>query len=512
MELERLAVALRPRNAWEAIDLGIRLAVLNARPLYAAWLGLTLPVALLVLGLLGLTGGHPLLAFGLLWWLKPLFDRIALHVMSHAVFGDTPGARASLRALPGLLRRPGLWRALSYGRFDPRRSLRLPVDLLEGLRGKAGRARRRLISRRYAGSALWLTAAWSYLEVLFVLGVVFALLLFTPVEVLTQLDWRTLFSDTNQQSLTLGLVALQTLAALLLEPLYVSAGFMLYLKRRSDLEGWDIELQFRRLAQAEARKHAAGDASGIARAAVLAMLALLVGTALLPAPARAQTAAAQREHTIDQAGDAIKKVMQAPDFGTREKTHQLRWVSDEDTQQGRNLPAWLQSWLEALARGLTALAKLIAGVGRVLGWAAIAALVLGVGVLLLRQGRGWRFGATPALPPAELAGFDIRPQSLPADVAAAARELARAGRSRDALSLLFRGALSALAHRDGVPFSRGDTEGDCHLRVLRHAHVHARVFAQLLARWQAVAYAHRDVAQAEIETLCGAWAEHFAMP
>ncbi len=48
MELERLSVTLRPRNTWEAIDLGVRFAMHHARPLYAAWFAVVLPVALLL--------------------------------------------------------------------------------------------------------------------------------------------------------------------------------------------------------------------------------------------------------------------------------------------------------------------------------------------------------------------------------------------------------------------------------------------------------------------------------
>jgi hypothetical protein len=36
-------------------------------------------------------------------------------------------------------------------------------------------------------------------------------------------------------------------AVALVEPAYVAAGFALYLGRRTVLEGWDIELEFRRL-------------------------------------------------------------------------------------------------------------------------------------------------------------------------------------------------------------------------------------------------------------------------
>ena len=44
------------------------------------------------------------------------------------------------------------------------------------------------------------------------------------------------------------------MALLLIEPLYVAGGFALYLKRRSDLEAWDVEMQLRRLADEHAER------------------------------------------------------------------------------------------------------------------------------------------------------------------------------------------------------------------------------------------------------------------
>jgi hypothetical protein len=44
----------------------------------------------------------------------------------------------------------------------------------------------------------------------------------------------------------------------LIEPLYVASGFTLYLNRRTELEGWDIEIAFRQLA---ARRASAREAA-----------------------------------------------------------------------------------------------------------------------------------------------------------------------------------------------------------------------------------------------------------
>ena len=56
--------------------------------------------------------------------------------------------------------------------------------------------------------------------------------------------------------------------------------------------------------------------------------------------------------------------------------------------------------------------------------------------------------------------WSSRRKTLPPDVGAAAAALARAGRLREALSLLYRGALSELVHRRGVRLLASHTEGD----------------------------------------------------
>ena len=56
--------------------------------------------------------------------------------------------------------------------------------------------------------------------------------------------------------------------------------------------------------------------------------------------------------------------------------------------------------------------------------------------------------------------MELAPEKLPPDVAAAAAALAREGRLREALGLLYRGTLSELVHRRGVQLLASHTEGD----------------------------------------------------
>ena len=119
MRIEELNVALRARNPWESFDLGFALARHTGANLYLAF---GVPYLLFVLLVNLVTWGSPTLALLIVWWCKPVFDRIALHVMSQAVFGETPSWR---RTINGLLKIPrtGLLYSLTLGRLDFARSL-----------------------------------------------------------------------------------------------------------------------------------------------------------------------------------------------------------------------------------------------------------------------------------------------------------------------------------------------------------------------------------------------------
>src|SRR5579883_802256 len=106
----------------------------------------TLPVFVLINAacwLLGQTWPAALI----LWWLKPVFDRIPLFVVSRAVFGEAPSLRETLQA-----QRNWGWRAmigwLTWRRLHPGRAMLLPVDLLESPRGEARSKRIGALMRR----------------------------------------------------------------------------------------------------------------------------------------------------------------------------------------------------------------------------------------------------------------------------------------------------------------------------------------------------------------------------
>lgn len=476
MKVEDLAISLRSRSPWEAVDLGFAMARRWRADVYAAWFLVTLPFV--ALGAL-LFPEAPAWAFLLLWWFKPWHDRALLFVYARAVFGEPGSARALLAAMPGLLN-AGLLAHLTLWRLDPQRSFRLPVMQLEGLRGTARARRFAVLSRRGGGHAMMLWLACANLELLLQVSFLAlpALLLPEPVEV----DWLRLYFDDAAPLWWQWLVFGMGYAAMaLLEPAYVGGGFALYLNRRAQLEGWDIELAFRRLA---------------ARLAPVAAVLLLL---LLPplAPPAAATPAATPEP--EQARRLVREILQHEDFRTTRDV--VRWQPRERARQERpqrDGGTWLNDFGQRLAR-----------LFEFIGWVLLVSLAL----FLLHRFLKWREARAPrpvALPPAQVAGLDIRPESLPADVAAAVRRLWEAGQQRAALSLLYRATLSALAHRHGVRLRAADTEGDV-LRAAAGLDTEPLALLAALTRlWQRTAYAQQTPGAQELAPLLAPWPRWFA--
>ena len=192
-------------------------------------------------------------------------------------------------------------------------------------------------------------------------------------------------------------------------------------------------------------------------------------------------------------------------FGHKSEEMTWRW-RDKPEESPREAPGWLNSLLRALEFS----SQVMKALAWIVGLALAVALVYLIVVYRERWlgGKGWR-----APPPDFLFGLDLRPDSLPADIAAAARAALAAGQVERALSLLYRGALVALIHRARVEFQPGDTEDNCRRRVDGHVETAAsRYFASLLAAWRATAYAHQPPPAPELDALCRDWNSHFGQP
>lgn len=519
MRAEGLSIALRARTPWEATDLGIALVREYALPIWRAWACVVLPTALL-LGMLGQLLGSLTLASLLLWWLKPVFDRIPLYVLSRAVFGAVPSLLETLRVQRSRADFGALFAQLTWRRFHPMRALFLPVDFLERLTGAPRAARTSLLARAQGSPSALLTVVCVNMESMLMASIVLSAVIFVPTEFFSDA-----MRDTLQHLLTEPppwvqwvIYGAYTLALSIIEPIYVGAGFGLYLNRRMELEAWDIDLAFRQLAL---RLH---ERTGSAtRSLQFAFLLVVVGAGALHSDASyaaikqaesdksPQIVEPQSALTLEQNLDehfvppnaqfdrAIEKALAAAELNP--KATIVEWQ--------RKVPKpFVKSGSSPSFDGFNGLAN---GFGFLLQnalWILLAVAVVLLLPYLLRLFGALEARRKPARHVAALSVIDEEvAENLPSDIAAAVTQLWQQGDRRGALALLYRAGVLRLCDRLGQPLAISATESEC-LRMARdlaETDGHRVLFPAVIKHWQAIAYASREPSWAELQALLALW-------
>lgn len=488
MRLENLTAEIRPRVPWESIDLGCALARRHIGAIWKCWLVTVVPLWILLAVLLR---NHPWWFALVTWWLKPVYDRVCLFVVSRALFGAVPRVSEVLRAWPVLLVRR-FWFALLLGRFSPARGLSMPVCELEGLRGDAYRKRVNLLERNGGEGATMATFAGMVLESVAAFGIVVLAFLMVPAAVSEQW-WRGIgdfFEYGDWGEIAPGMVWLGAVVRLLsfalMEPFYVSAGFALYINSRTLTEGWDIELAFKRLS---ARLRNLGEGKGAA------LLAVCAGLFLFWFGAPVCCAQPGGDAGLDPAKQEVKEVLADDDF---EIHYRIEEVPVEKSSSGGSSGSHWGSGLPA-------------GFGDVLFVLILTAVVAALAYLLyvnrhVFSGGGGAGSGDDGPRTREVMGMEVTPESLPDDVVAAAREAWQGGRHKLALSYLYRGSIAWLVHRADVPIGESDTEGDC-LRHVEEARLPDVVayFSRLTKSWTGMAYGNEKPDEHEMDWLCDGW-------
>lgn len=513
-----MGAQVRPRSHWEAIDLGFRLVRPHIRPMLSASCIVTLPLFAVVHLLLW---DSTFWASLVMWWLKPLWERVHLHVLSRSLFGETPSVRETVYDFREYGFRQWLkW--LTVRRLSATRSLDLPVTQLEHLDGRARTSRLAILRRGDAGSgAVWLMIVCAHMELFLVIGGVLLAQLFVPDSMhVNVVGW--LFRTENESPYAAGLVGnlASLFASMLVAPFYVGGGFALYINRRTVLEGWDLEIAFRRIARR--LKAPSGVRRSRQTAAAVALFVLIGEGLLLDLPVRAQapqreaagsaTPADVRSPEREAARETIREVLAGEAFHQRDTIRVPKLVFDWRLEPGDPdrrpfLPEWLLRFFAFVVEWLARISE-----------AAVIAVVAGVVAYSAYRYRNAiaelvRVRASPGStyrPPTRLVGMDVTPASLPRDVVESVLALWHAGEKRAAVALLYRATLIELMRHHAVELHEGYTERDC-LRATRTAvePICARYFASLTRKWQLTAYAHRPPDGQEMRDLCTAWPEFF---
>jgi hypothetical protein len=252
------------------------------------------------------------------------------------------------------------------------------------------------------------------------------------------------------------------------------AGFGIYLNNRTWLEGWDIELAFKRMARRLAKA---------AIAWILPLALCLTGVSPAAEPATDPT-------------QVIREVKADSDF----KIHTVK--EKIPTPRGRQSPPGWLKWLRFSGDTL-------AVIGAVLKYGALL-LIAGLVILVIWKNRHvFRIAKQPdnIQPRARVVvGMEVSPETLPADVPGTAWNLWREGRRHEALALLYRGSISAAIEMARVEIQESDTEGDCLRRVTAADGVaHPEYFRGITMAWMRMAYAGSCPEDREVEELCRHW-------
>ncbi len=520
MQLDKLQLALRPRPPGQALDLGYALLRAHAGTTYAVWLTLWLPLMAICAALAFWQREVYWVFLILAWWLRTFAERAPLYVLSRRVFGENVSWREALRAWPSQLG-GGAFSMLTWRRpIAPWRSLYAPVWQLEGARGKVANERRRVIGRNgTSGSAAWFGVCCSIFEVVLAIGFIGFLSIFlgneNSVNPLLLFAYFIRGQVVGYVQISLLFLAF-TFAGAIIGPVFVAGGFTLYLNRRAMLEAWDLEIALRQIKRPKLRGADAGVLGLLAACMLGLLLAAAPGRADAAAPVSAQPCAApewvkKREATRQPAQDA----------GQENVRRELAQLYDTDDLRGYSCNrhwVWKGSLDPDVPKDRKPMALPNLGfIPDLLKIVVICLLIVGIGWLAYRFRDSFAGLAMPRSRKraTEIAGLDIRPESLPDDVPSQVLALWRKGESRQALALLYRATISRLVHDDHLEINVGATEGDCSRLAERAARNNllaaGRLKATALATelWLRAAYADRWPDEAAVAEGCRLWGNEF---
>jgi hypothetical protein len=215
--------------------------------------------------------------------------------------------------------------------------------------------------------------------------------------------------------------------------------------------------------------------------------------------------------TQQQIDHAVEIVKQDPNLSAEKTVRTLTWKSSDDADEEPSSPSHWPDWL----RWIPNLFLWIGQASQMLVWLLLAGLAGMLLLFIFRLVRNTRLApkSSSFIAPTHVQDLDIRPESLPPDIGAAARALWDSGEHRAALALLYRGLLSRLAHVHEVAIRDSSTEGDCLALAARKLDpVRVAYVTQLVRTWQRFTYGGIEIDAALVHELCGAFAANLDAP
>lgn len=494
MNLDKINVELRPRSGWQSIDLGFQMARQWFLPLASLWLCLAIP-GYLILKLLPLPGYVTLILW---WWFKPLYEAPLSFWCSRAMFSEQVSHKQALVATKQKLTKL-LSSYLSIRRLSTSRSQDMNVVMLENLTGKPRKQRIAVLNRMATRTFALITACFHFEAILFY-GIFLTVIALLPSGIPIGHSLEFLFGDDpGTLSTTITEVTTLTVGALI-APFYVCSGFSLYINRRTQLEAWDIELEFRRAAS-----RVRAGRSALSQTLTAALMLIFLSAGLVATPK------VEANTTPEESKAMINYILSDSDFGSTKKANRLRlkdFERDENQDQDRDSADWLRNareWLRNIAEFI-----------EVILWALFVAALLFVAYAVYRNSPalqefvarlGWQQKNHTL---SKVFDLDIRPETLPVDIPGAAKAMLQQGKKREAMSLLYRGALSRLVHQHGMTIQSSATENQCVSQVTVEQPEHRSTgFTRLTSLWLRTAYAQVPPDNQDLNDICDQWQSAF---
>jgi len=204
--------------------------------------------------------------------------------------------------------------------------------------------------------------------------------------------------------------------------------------------------------------------------------------------------------TKETAKTTINDVMASDSFGIEIETYwqEIKKVKEPKVKNDLDL-----DWLEALSH-------FFSDFGQVLIWF-FAGLLVGFLIFQLIKNKQWlkqflKPKKTKRKPPSELFGLAIDKQSLPEHISDTALALLAEGKLREALSLLYRGALARFVYEQHIEITDNLTETECAELIQQKApNNESQLFNSLTQTWLLFAYGHQSLETQKVADLCQQW-------
>ncbi len=254
MKLDKLTVNVRPLRSFQAIDLGTMMARHWYLSLWSLWWQRMLPILIVVIIgfaikiwlLSSVSDAWIFVVWFLFWWLKPYAEVPMVIFLSQKLFDNQYNTQKAWQQTKALSSGFSVNLLTNY-RLSLRRQMLMPIFILEQQSKKQTKQRLAILSQLQNNAISWHTIVFSFLEFCLYIGVIILILQLIPQDMFVNEQLETLLNDMPFW-LDMLLLLIYLFIISILSPFYIAGGFGLYICKRSLLEGWDIELKFRKLA------------------------------------------------------------------------------------------------------------------------------------------------------------------------------------------------------------------------------------------------------------------------